>query len=393
MLGIEIINPALYQNYDIKGIGFQPGSLIVTTEYLAKKHEWISIRQKEKIRVSAKEAISTTGVVTRVWTDPANPAENIKSMAIKASRQALGIEGLTEEEAQKILDKVRIFMFNTSSEMRKLPGLAAELAMTLGLRRDTLVLEYRQACAAAPYLIDQALVNLASPKYKEGDIALVASSDDLPGQTNFDDYNTGSLFAAAAGAMALVKSKNRRLAYMHPENHGDLADAIKIDPGQRNMEMDGILVFEEMKQRVPNAAKSFFEETGFGIEDFDFAAFHQASLKMNRAIQKALRVPKEQTLLILDRYGNASAACTFGVLKEAYEKEKLGKTLLICFGAGVLIGVGCIEFDKQANAFHPSSLSEKILKPLKYLPRFMHLPPFKYLPGIRFSRKKLDQAA
>lgn len=390
MLGIEITKPALYHYYDVYGIGFQPGSLIVTTENLAKKHEWTSIRHKKQIRVSAHDAIETTGVDTRTLT---GPNEDILSMAIKASKQALGIEGTTDEEAKKVLDQVRILMFNTSSEMRKLPGLAPELAMTLGLRKDVLVLEYRQACAAAPYLIDQALVNLDNPKYTEGDIALVVSSDDLPGQTNFDDYNTGSLFAAAAGSMALVKSKNRRLAFMHAEHHGDLADAIQIPSEQHDMVMDGILVFKEMSQRVPAAARSFFEETGLKVDDFDFAAFHQASFKMVNAIREKIKIPKEQTLLILDRYGNASAASTFGVLKEAYEQKKLGRTLMACFGAGVLIGVSCIEFDKQANAYHPHSLLERILKPFKRLLPFGHLSPFRRLPGIRLSKKELNQAA
>ncbi len=187
---------------------------------------------------------------------------------------------------------------------------------------------------------------LDSPKHEDGDEDLLISADTLSRVTDLYDYNTAVLFAYAAGALLLRKSRTRRLAYMELGSAGDIAELIKIDPGQNYISMNGLAVYEEMGRRVPLVVQRFFNNTKLSMKDIDFVAFHQASGKVIEKLQKELHVPDRKTLNIIHDHGNSSAASMIGVLKAAHRQNKLGKTLLVGFGAGMEIGVGVIEFDQ-----------------------------------------------
>ena len=340
----ELLNPGMYHYYDIPGIGFQPGSEVVTTHGLVERYHWQrSLNGGPKEPVTARQAEKSTGVKERRW---ANSTETVTSLAIAASKQALGIERMTPEETKPILDRVRLIIVNTSSPDSHLPGMAPAIAHTLGLVNAE-VYDVRQACAALPYMLNMAIPMLESTKYGENDEALLISTDILSRVTDPYNYDTASLFADAAGALRLRKSRTRKLAYMQLESAGELADLIMIKPGQNHISMDGLAVYEEVNRRVPLVVQKFFNNTKLSMEDIDFVAFHQASGKVIDKLKKELHVPDRKTLNILHEYGNSSAASMIGVLKEAHESGRLdtGKKILLAgFGAGMEIGIGAIEW-------------------------------------------------
>lgn len=362
MLG-ELLNPVMYHYYDITGIGFQPGSEVVTTHSLVERYHWQrSLNGGPKESVTARQAEKSTGVRERRW---ASCTETATSLAIAASIQALGMEGLTPEEAKPILNRVRIVIVNTSSPDRQLPGMSPVIAHTLGLVNAE-VYDVRQACAALPYMFNMAIPMLESAKYGENDEALLISADTLSRVTDPYNYDTASLFADAAGVVRLRKSRTRRLAYMQLESDGALADLITIEPGQNHISMDGLAVYEAVSRRVPLVVQKFFNNTGLSMKDIDFVAFHQASGKVIDKLKRELHVPDRKTLNILPEYGNSSAASMIGVLKAAYEEGRLGKTLLIAFGAGMEIGVGVIQFPKKEKRFfHLRELVHRLVDVLR----------------------------
>lgn len=339
-----MLEELLNHYYDIPGIGFQPGSEVVTTHSLVEIYHWQRpLNGGLKEPVTARRAEKSTGVKERRW---ANSTETVASLANTASKQALGIEGLTPEEAKPVLDRIRLIIVNTSSPDSHLPGMAPVIAHALGTINAE-VYDVRQACAALPYMLNMAIPMLESTKYGENDEALLISTDILSRVTDPYNYDTASLFADAAGALRLRKSRTRRIAYMQLESAGELADLIMIKPGQHHISMDGLAVYEEVNRRVPIVVQKFFNNTRLSMEDIDFVVFHQASGKVTDKLKAKLQVPDRKTLNILHEYGNSSAASMIGVLKEAHETGKLDvgkKILLVGFGAGMEIGIGAIEW-------------------------------------------------
>lgn len=354
-------NPGMYYGYEVVGLGFQPGSEIITTKYLADNYQWYRLNSnKVRERVSAKQAIKTTGIEERRW---AGKDENVISLAIKASRQAL-TEKLTPEQSPSTLEQVRLVIVNSSSA-KALPGIGPEIAQKLGILNAE-VYDVRQACSGIPYMLNMALPMLDSPKYMENDEALIISTDTLERVTDLDNYDTASLFAAAAGALLLRKTKTRRFAYMQLESFGELASLLEIQPGETNIHMDGLAVYEAVSKEVLSVAQRFFDNTKLSMKDIDFVAFHQASGKVVKKLKDELHVPDKKTLNILHDMGNSSAASTIGVLKKAHEEHMLGKTLFICFGAGMHIAVGAIEFPQERKRFASLlKLTERLVDVLK----------------------------
>lgn len=344
----QYLNSRMYYGYEVAGLGFQPGSKVVKTHDLAENHQWYSLNRDTGIkeRVSARRAIKSTGIEERRW---AGKNEDVISLAVAASKQAFARQ-LATGAAIPTIDRVRLVFVNTSSPDVPLPGLGPRIAEQLGILNAE-VYDVRQACAALPYMLNAAIPMLDGNKYTEGDEALIISTDDLLKVTDLDDYDTASLFAAAAGALVLRKTRTRRLAYMQLNSFGKLAPLIDIKPDKSTIDMDGLGVYTAVSEKVPEVADIFFANTKLSMKGMDFVTIHQASGKVVEKLRIKLGVPERKTLNILREYGNSSAAAMIGVLKKAAEEKKLGRTLLVAFGAGIQIGVGVIEFPKEKRRF------------------------------------------
>lgn len=361
-------SPVMYHNYEITGIGFKPGSEVVTTKSLVEKHLWRRFKDGEPGKLlSLKEVEDTTGVTKRriaQWN------ETVTSLAVDASKQALGldIEEMNPKDAEIILQKVRLVIANTSSQERQLPGITPGIIRDLGIL-NAHPYDVRQACAAGPFMLNMAIPMLASGIYRN-DYALLISSDTLSRITDFSDYATGSLFADAAGALVLRRSNTKRLAYFELESIGELTDYLEIKPGETKISMKGGALFEQILLRVPPLVETLLKNTGISMKDIDFVALHPGSGKMQQSLVKRLHVPHHKTLSILHDHGNSSASSMIGILKKAHESGRLGidkKILIVGFGAGIEIGAGVIEWsmpnphEPKKKRFYLSRLGHELI--------------------------------
>lgn len=338
----------MYHTYEIDGIGFHPGSQVVTTRSLVERYKWErSLNGGPKKLLTEGEVEKTIGIKERRW---AGHGETVTSLAIASSQQALGIEEMGPDEAQAALQRVGLIVFNTSSPERPFPGLAPEFAKELGANRAE-TYDIRQACASIPFMLKMAIPMLESGMY--GDLeALLISSDTLSRITDPSDYHTASLFADAAGTLRLKRSDTKRLAYFELTSAGELSNLLEIPAGQNRLAMNGKALFEEMLRRIPAAVNRFFDHTGMTMSDINFVALHPGSGKMQKSIMDRLKIPADKTLSLLEKFGNPSGASTIGVIKEAYERGKIkegDKILLAGFGAGVQIGIGVIEWSMPSH--------------------------------------------
>lgn len=75
-----------------------------------------------------------------------------------------------------------------------------------------------------------------------------------------------------------------------------------------NLFLDGMEVFSFGISQAPKTVNELKEHFSLNENDIDFYVFHQANLKMNKVIEKKLKINPEKSLYSLYNYGNTSSA-------------------------------------------------------------------------------------
>ncbi|HEY6051703.1 MAG TPA: 3-oxoacyl-[acyl-carrier-protein] synthase III C-terminal domain-containing protein, partial [Thermoanaerobaculia bacterium] len=162
------------------------------------------------------------------------------------------------------------------------------------------------------------------------------------------------LFGDAAGAAVLRAGEGERglLGFRLHSDGTDFQDlcvpsvgfaqrpyvtARDLEEGRHIPEMNGRAVFKMAVTRMPQAVREVCADHGVRVEDIDLLIAHQANLRINEAVQKALGLPPEKAFNNIQRYGNTTAATIPIALHEARERGLVSAGKLICFtglGAG-----------------------------------------------------------
>jgi 3-oxoacyl-[acyl-carrier-protein] synthase III len=107
--------------------------------------------------------------------------------------------------------------------------------------------------------------------------------------------------------------------------------------GRHIPEMNGKAVFKLAVTRMPEVVRAVCEKNGFSVRDLDMLIAHQANLRINEMVQRALELPDEKVFNNIQRYGNTTAATIPIALDEARKQGRVREGDLVCFvglGAG-----------------------------------------------------------
>ena len=88
---------------------------------------------------------------------------------------------------------------------------------------------------------------------------------------------------------------------------------------------------------MPQAVREVCVKNGFSVRDIDLLIAHQANLRINEMVQRALELPDEKVFNNIQRYGNTTAATIPIALDEARKSGRVKDGDLVCFvglGAG-----------------------------------------------------------
>ncbi len=102
--------------------------------------------------------------------------------------------------------------------------------------------------------------------------------------------------------------------------------------------MQGREVFKQAVTAMDEAARKVLEKAGVGIDQVACVIPHQANMRIIDAIASRLKIPRGRFFIILERYGNTSAAAVAIALDEANRQGRLRPgdyVLLIAFGGGL----------------------------------------------------------
>jgi 3-oxoacyl-[acyl-carrier-protein] synthase-3 len=272
----------------------------------------------------------------------ASPEQATSDLAIRASERALlqaRIEGR----------EIGLFLLATSTPDHLLPPTAPLVAHQLSLSRAGAV-DVAGACAGFVY----ALVLAQAFGRSTGTPVLVTGANVLTRRTNQQDPATVGLFSDGAGAMVLVPSEPSRILGFHLGADGSFYDAIGIQAGgsrglltpealqdkQHLMMMrQGPVLFKQAVQSMATAGKLAMQMAGTDSGCVDWWVPHQSNARITQDTAKALGIPQERTISVIDRYGNSSSATIPIALAYGEETGRLRPghvVLLTAVGAGLL---------------------------------------------------------
>jgi 3-oxoacyl-[acyl-carrier-protein] synthase III len=304
-----------------------------------------------------------TGIATRFYADDATSTSDL---GVRAAQVALADAGLSPSDIDYVV-------FATMTPDYYFPGSGVLLQTKLGLGTVP-TLDIRQQCTGFIYglQVSDALIRTGAAKR----LLLVGAevhSGFMPWRDNRAVFGTSStpptaeefefntryrdrtvLFGDAGGALVLTASDEPGRGLLDVVVHSDghyaeklyVPSGFKFRPyvteqmireGRHIPEMDGQRVFRMAVAKLPEVVHELLERNGLAVGDISLLLAHQANLRLNEAVQKALGMPDEKVYNNIQRYGNTTAATIPILFDECRRAGRVRSGDLVCF---VALGAG-----------------------------------------------------
>jgi 3-oxoacyl-[acyl-carrier-protein] synthase-3 len=283
--------------------------------------------------------------------------ETTSTMGIRAARGALEVAHLDPAELDLIIAA-------TSTPDAIFPPVSSFIQEGLGAKRAA-TLDINTTCVGFISGLATASQFIATGVYER---ALIVSSDVLSRIVDWTDRSTCVLFGDGAGALVLEAADRGGPLSFVLRSDGSGANVLYTPgpcgrpgsavPGQYFMKMDGQPVFKFAVNAMERATREALAGAGLTVEDVDLFVPHQANLRILTATARALRLPREKTMVSIDRYGNTSSASIPIALHEAWQQGRLhegDRVVLAAFGGGLVWGAMVLEW----TAVGPSRAREE----------------------------------
>jgi 3-oxoacyl-[acyl-carrier-protein] synthase-3 len=295
-------------------------------------HEWI---------------VERTGIEERRWVEE---GESGSEMGAKACTQAM-------KDGSVSADDIDMLIYATLSPDHDFPGGGVFTQRMLGLK-DIAVLDIRQQCTGFIYGLSIADNFIRSGMYKT--VMLVGSEVHSTGlDISTRGRDVAVLFGDGAGAAVLSVSDDLNHQILSSHLHADGKDAEilwsdkpgsvyhpriskeDIDRGLHYPQMEGRKVFKLAVERIVETIKEGLAANKLELDDIDMLIPHQANLRINEFVAKAIGLAPEKMYNNIQKYGNTTAASIPLCMKEAVDLGKIKPGNLVClaaFGAGLTWG-------------------------------------------------------
>ncbi|MGE3542897.1 MAG: 3-oxoacyl-ACP synthase III family protein [Kofleriaceae bacterium] len=324
------------------GIGMAVPSRVVTNDELSTKmetsHEWI---------------VERTGIEQRRWV---SEGETGASLATAASQEAIQRAGLTPKD-------IDLIVLATLSPDFNFPGTAVFVQRALGIS-DIPCLDIRQQCTGFIYGLSIADAYVRTGMFKH---VLVIGAE--VHSTGLDVSTAGrdvkELFGDGAGAVVIGRATDDQHMILSTHIHADGSEAeilwTEYPASARHPRisaeamaerkhypaMNGKKVFRHAVTRMPQAIMEGMIANQLKLEDIAMVIPHQANLRINQMVTKAIGITDAKTHNNIQKYGNTTAASIPICMHEAIALGKIKPGDLVClvaFGAGLTWGSAFLRY-------------------------------------------------
>jgi 3-oxoacyl-[acyl-carrier-protein] synthase-3 len=324
-------------NVQIKGMGHALPARVLSNSDLEKmvatSHDWI---------------VERTGIFERRI---AAPEMVTSDLCFSAASMALQNAGLKAEQLDLII-------VATVTPDMPFPSTACIIQEKLGAW-NAAAFDLGAGCSGFVYALTVAEKFLATGGYKT---ALIVASDLLSRITDYSDRNTCVLFGDGAGAAVLtsgispagimgtyVAADGRGAGTLYMPAGGSRLPASEetVKKGLHFIKMNGPEVFRFASKVLVDTSEKLLAQAGLKYSDIDVFIPHQANIRIIRTAMKRMGIPREKTLINIDKFGNMSAASIPVALSMAAAQGKIKAgdiILMVAFGAGLTNGGAIIRW-------------------------------------------------
>ena len=317
----------------MKSIGAYIPEKILTNKDLEKivdtDDEWITKRTGIKTRHIAEDEVTS-------------------DLAYKAALDALKNADMDANEIDMII------LATISPDYFTMPSTACVVADKLGIVRPAV--DIAAACTGFIYALAQAKAFIESGMYKN---ILIIGAETISKIVNWKDRTTCVLFGDGAGAAIISATENKEEAIIDIDINADgkYKDYL-ITPGRGvkygcetdriYLEMKGNETFKVAVKTLSQSVRDILERNNLTSDDIDWFVPHQANYRIIDAVARAIKMPKEKSILTVHKYGNTSSASIPMAINEMAKKGKIKKgdlMLLDAFGGGFTWGSALVPFN------------------------------------------------
>jgi 3-oxoacyl-[acyl-carrier-protein] synthase-3 len=264
--------------------------------------------------------------------------ETVLTLATEAGRLALDEAGVDAADVDLVL-------VATVTPDDILPNAAPLVATELGAYGAG-AMDLGAACTGFLSALSMATAQVEGGRAEH---VLVIGADVLSRFVDSTDRGTAALFADGAGA-TVVGPANGAGGWI-----GDIVlacdgrggESIRASHDEGYLRMQGHDTFKAAVQRMSEATVEAVERTGLELDDIDLFVYHQANIRILRAIAERLELDESRIIDCIDRFGNTSSATLPIAMVDARKRGMLEpgmNVLLAAFGAGFTWGAGVIEW-------------------------------------------------
>ena len=303
---------------------------------------------EERVDTTDAWIVERTGIRER---RVAAPTDTTGSLAIDAGTAAIKHAGIPP-------DAIDLLIVATATPEQPVPHTGAFVGEGLGLRCGSF--DLNAGCAGFVYML---VVGSSLLTAGGLDHVLVLGAETLTRVIDPDDRSTCVLFGDGAAAAVLSRSPDdgpgvlawdlgcdgSAAALLEIRAGGSKmpSTAETIAAGEQYLKMQGQEVFRRAVRAVADSARMTLERAGVTPADVAWFVPHQANVRIIDSAANRLGIPKERTIVNIDRYGNTSAASIPIALAEAADDGRLRDgdlVLLSGFGAGMTWGSALVRW-------------------------------------------------
>jgi 3-oxoacyl-[acyl-carrier-protein] synthase-3 len=259
-------------------------------------------------------------------------------------------------------DSIRAVLFVTQTPDYPAPATACTLQSRLGLSTNCAAMDINLGCSGYVYGLATAaqFVQGMAGGQENGGRVLLLVGDTITHFVSPDDRATAPLFGDAGSATALEFSSAAEPIVFSLGTDGRGLNHLIVPAGgarqprteetgvrtpresgnirsDEDMYMNGAEVFSFALQEVPKMVRSTLAEAGWTIDEVDGVVMHQSNGIMLKHLRKRLKVDKENFVIALEGYGNASCASIPLAMTHQWAqagRSKKRKLVLAGFGLG-----------------------------------------------------------
>jgi 3-oxoacyl-[acyl-carrier-protein] synthase-3 len=302
----------------------------------------------ERFGCSEEWILSRTGIRERRFAEPGTGSADLGVIAANRALEAAAISARD----------IDLIVCATYSPDMAFPSNACIIQERIGAK-PAAAFDLQAACSGFVYALVTAAQYVIAGNMRYG---LVVATDINSNIVDPMDQKVTPLFGDGAGAVVIGRvdggsgllgfhlgadGGGGALFFMPAGGSRRPATFETVEAREHYIKMDGPSLFRFGVDAMVQSSRNALDRAGLSVEAVDLFIPHQANLRIIDAGLERLGLPRERTLVTLDRFANTAAASIPIALDEAVRTSRLApgmRVLLTGFGAGLTWGSAVLSW-------------------------------------------------